>query len=143
SLRIQMARKLGNIICGGLVYLREAVVWIENLNFSVFFFFSRRRRHTICYRDWSSDVCSSDLSCGSASCEQARPARLARGDGPWLERGAHPLRVGRQTSRTASARLRSSPRTGRLRRLHPSTHLSLPPRGHSSNHWPQSSHRAL
>src|SRR5207245_8029871 len=25
------------------------------------FFFSRRRRHTRCYRDWSSDVCSSDL----------------------------------------------------------------------------------
>src|SRR3989442_8001359 len=27
-----------------------------------FFFFSSRRRHTICGRDWSSDVCSSDLS---------------------------------------------------------------------------------
>src|SRR5271169_4728233 len=27
----------------------------------VFFFFSSRRRHTRCYRDWSSDVCSSDL----------------------------------------------------------------------------------
>src|SRR5208282_4508109 len=27
-----------------------------------FFFFSSRRRHTRCYRDWSSDVCSSDLS---------------------------------------------------------------------------------
>src|SRR5207245_5599682 len=25
-------------------------------------FFSSRRRHTRCYRDWSSDVCSSDLS---------------------------------------------------------------------------------
>src|SRR3989442_9674371 len=25
------------------------------------FFFSRRRRHTRCGRDWSSDVCSSDL----------------------------------------------------------------------------------
>src|SRR5262245_63586679 len=25
------------------------------------FFFSRRRRHTICLSDWSSDVCSSDL----------------------------------------------------------------------------------
>src|SRR5215470_10250502 len=28
----------------------------------VFFFFSSRRRHTRCYRDWSSDVCSSDLA---------------------------------------------------------------------------------
>src|SRR5208282_6183447 len=28
------------------------------------FFFSSRRRHTRCYRDWSSDVCSSDLAMG-------------------------------------------------------------------------------
>ena len=28
----------------------------------VFFFFSSRRRHTRLVRDWSSDVCSSDLS---------------------------------------------------------------------------------
>src|SRR3989442_8636877 len=29
-----------------------------------FFFFSSRRRHTRCGRDWSSDVCSSDLQTG-------------------------------------------------------------------------------
>src|SRR5437868_9398300 len=29
----------------------------------VFFFFSSRRRHTRSKRDWSSDVCSSDLVC--------------------------------------------------------------------------------
>src|SRR5207245_6459753 len=29
------------------------------------FFFSSRRRHTRCYRDWSSDVCSSDLGTSS------------------------------------------------------------------------------
>src|SRR5438105_10860355 len=29
--------------------------------FSFFFFFSSRRRHTRSTRDWSSDVCSSDL----------------------------------------------------------------------------------
>src|SRR2546429_1366349 len=28
----------------------------------LFFFFSSRRRHTRCSRDWSSDVCSSDLT---------------------------------------------------------------------------------
>src|SRR5204863_6252303 len=28
-----------------------------------FFFFSSRRRHTRSLRDWSSDVCSSDLGC--------------------------------------------------------------------------------
>src|SRR5687768_17984531 len=31
---------------------------------SFFFFFSSRRRHTRCSRDWSSDVCSSDLRSG-------------------------------------------------------------------------------
>src|SRR2546421_6383517 len=30
-------------------------------DFSIFFFFSSRRRHTRSDRDWSSDVCSSDL----------------------------------------------------------------------------------
>src|SRR5256884_5738333 len=32
------------------------------------FFFSSRRRHTRCSRDWSSDVCSSDLSGGQPIC---------------------------------------------------------------------------
>src|SRR5207247_7528309 len=31
----------------------------------VFFFFSSRRRHTRSTRDWSSDVCSSDLGFGA------------------------------------------------------------------------------
>src|SRR5205809_6808996 len=31
------------------------------LFFDIRFFFSSRRRHTRCSRDWSSDVCSSDL----------------------------------------------------------------------------------
>src|SRR2546422_4065123 len=39
-----------------------------------FFFFSSRRRHTRCSRDWSSDVCSSDL---------------ARGDHDHRSRGQH------------------------------------------------------
>src|SRR2546429_2578700 len=35
---------------------------IHNLRDVVYcFFFSSRRRHTRCSRDWSSDVCSSDL----------------------------------------------------------------------------------
>src|SRR2546422_10367534 len=38
-----------------------------------FFFFSSRRRHTRCSRDWSSDVCSSDLA----------PAAAARGLPGW------------------------------------------------------------
>src|SRR6266702_8064765 len=31
------------------------------MNFTLYFFFSSRRRHTRWPRDWSSDVCSSDL----------------------------------------------------------------------------------
>src|SRR5437868_14284008 len=37
------------------------VIFIIFLFFVFFFFFSSRRRHTRSKRDWSSDVCSSDL----------------------------------------------------------------------------------
>src|SRR2546422_4287261 len=40
------------------------------------FFFSSRRRHTRCSRDWSSDVCSSDLR--SAVVRAAKQACLPR-----------------------------------------------------------------
>src|SRR3989449_7659378 len=59
--------------------------------FAFFFFFSSRRRHTRCSRDWSSDVCSSDLLCPTYS-------GRARGCGP---RTGRPL--GRQP-RTAATR---------------------------------------
>src|SRR5699024_11950758 len=36
--------------------------------FFFFFFFSSRRRHTRSKRDWSSDVCSSDLFSIGANC---------------------------------------------------------------------------
>src|SRR6266542_4839652 len=49
----------------------------------IFFFFSSRRRHTICYRDWSSDVCSSDLDGFRRRDRQwrarPRPAPVVRG----------------------------------------------------------------
>src|SRR2546429_5749559 len=35
--------------------------WHSPASCSLLFFFSSRRRHTRCSRDWSSDVCSSDL----------------------------------------------------------------------------------
>src|SRR5687768_17798991 len=38
----------------------EFMMLLVNLYF--YFFFSSRRRHTRCSRDWSSDVCSSDLA---------------------------------------------------------------------------------
>src|SRR2546429_5610970 len=40
---------------------RSSVISLCRSNGFVFFFFSSRRRHTRCSRDWSSDVCSSDL----------------------------------------------------------------------------------
>src|SRR6266705_4120748 len=50
------------------------------------FFFSSRRRHTRSYGDWSSDVCSSDLTVAPAgkhtmsAFAQWAPAELADGD---------------------------------------------------------------
>src|SRR5690606_40725316 len=56
----------------------------------IFFFFSSRRRHTSFSRDWSSDVCSSDLTtprtwtakCEVSSCPVTVPApiRCARSE---------------------------------------------------------------
>src|SRR5436309_11853990 len=44
-----------------LLIFYSFVLYIDLLFFLVFFFFSSRRRHTRFSRDWSSDVCSSDL----------------------------------------------------------------------------------
>src|SRR2546422_9213659 len=54
------------------------------------FFFSSRRRHTRCSRDWSSDVCSSDLNAFAAQADDAsaifyNPAGMAQ------LRGVHQL----------------------------------------------------
>src|SRR6266403_5075138 len=46
-----------------------------------FFFFSSRRRHTRSLRDWSSDVCSSDLKLStmpSSTAPSSVPGRLPR-----------------------------------------------------------------
>src|SRR2546422_8155391 len=44
----------------GAGYVGLLVFWYQVCH-GFFFFFSSRRRHTRCSRDWSSDVCSSDL----------------------------------------------------------------------------------
>src|SRR5712664_4546259 len=51
-----------------------------------FFFFSSRRRHTRSDRDWSSDVCSSDLRGFSASPWQKAAGRKLR-SAPEVPRG--------------------------------------------------------
>src|SRR5438094_1430017 len=40
----------------------ERLVALWSAHYCLFFFFSSRRRHTRSYGDWSSDVCSSDLT---------------------------------------------------------------------------------
>src|SRR5216683_839507 len=64
--------------------------------FYFFFFFSSRRRHTRSDRDWSSDVCSSDLRLGV----QPPPARAHR---RLIPRGEED-RVGLTAGRTAARR---------------------------------------
>src|SRR5947209_10351276 len=51
----------------------------------IFFFFSSRRRHTRYWRDWSSDVCSSDLRSRSTTGKPARQLRSA-----WTDEWADP-----------------------------------------------------
>src|SRR5207245_10431013 len=70
-----------------------------------YFFFSSRRRHTRCYRDWSSDVCSSDL-------EREDAARQARPD------AAHPDRR-RHRAKEDPRRARPRPLPARSRRRRP------------------------
>src|SRR5262245_62752730 len=43
--------------------------FVSTRRFFISFFFSSRRRHTRCLSDWSSDVCSSDLTGGAVVAE--------------------------------------------------------------------------
>src|SRR3712207_7833339 len=58
----------------------------------LFFFFSSRRRHTRYWRDWSSDVCSSDLAANYYVAEINEAfVRLGVEYAQYLERGGVPL----------------------------------------------------
>src|SRR2546422_5471688 len=62
--------------------------YLSILYSSFFFFFSSRRRHTRCSRDWSSDVCSSDLVAGVGILGPQRLGSVAAtGDGVELYQG--------------------------------------------------------
>src|SRR5690606_41066470 len=71
------------------------------------FFFSSRRRHTRFSRDWSSDVCSSDLA---GAREAAR--RLREADPAAMRRWARPLPAD-PPRRPRAARVRRPPRWSR------------------------------
>src|SRR2546429_5696551 len=73
---------------------------------SVFFFFSSRRRHTRCSRDWSSDVCSSDLGAPRGSGE---PDRGAGGESRAAPGRGDPGRPGECRAAVARSRQRRRP----------------------------------
>src|SRR5207245_3008175 len=82
------------------------------LHLVIYFFFSSRRRHTRCYRDWSSDVCSSDLS--PAKTPAVRRANGRRWTSGWWA-GRSPLhsmgkRLSKRRKSTASPLWRSEER---------------------------------
>src|SRR2546428_12883912 len=65
-----------------------------------FFFFSSRRRHTRSDRDWSSDVCSSDLERLVGLDEHVRVGAAAGRDrGVVVDRERAEVRVGRHVDR--------------------------------------------
>src|SRR3989442_11712943 len=72
------------------------------------FFFSSRRRHTICGRDWSSDVCSSDLDRGGGGAGGGVPRhRVALGG--WAVACVH---GGRRVTRSRTQRRLVEPSQG-------------------------------
>src|SRR5438105_14274811 len=64
-----------------------------NIFIFFFFFFSSRRRHTRSTRDWSSDVCSSDLYCGTVDMGQGSDTGMAQIVGEALDIPAEKVRV--------------------------------------------------
>src|SRR6266511_5529583 len=85
------------------------------MSYFFFFFFSSRRRHTRFSRDWSSDVCSSDLAAGSDRGNELLAHVAARLDQPFAANvtavdGDVVTRVRWGGSLFEEARLHGSPR---------------------------------
>src|SRR5581483_5432437 len=94
----------------------------EIKRFFFFFFFSSRRRHTRYWRDWSSDVCSSDLrsSPRAAKNGSSRPtafiARTGELTPPGISSSARLYRDERVVRATGAGLSSSTRRSGRRRR---------------------------
>src|SRR5207245_6313975 len=103
----------------------DTIVELVKIHLLVFFF-SSRRRHTRCYRDWSSDVCSSDLSLmglqvdrdGAVLVFQVRiePTTLRIHGVPFRISRSEERRVGKETR---SVRARRPSKTTSQTRVHP------------------------
>src|SRR6185295_12432523 len=74
----------------------------NNITHRLVFFFSSRRRHTRYWRDWSSDVCSSDLRCSHQMRQCWRRCRLDRAD-----RHRSPVKRSRSEERRVGKECRS------------------------------------
>src|SRR2546422_8274291 len=87
------------------VVSQECCVWCVCC---CFFFFSSRRRHTRCSRDWSSDVCSSDLVAEPAAGEDhgAAPERPPEEIQPLQERDSEIRRLHRSEEHTSELQSR-------------------------------------
>src|SRR2546429_5458203 len=81
------------------VVLEDGHLWIVTRQLFVFFFFSSRRRHTRCSRDWSSDVCSSDLHRGTAARTDLGSSRVH----PVCSRDLHRGHADRKSTRLNSS----------------------------------------
>src|SRR5690349_24254195 len=71
--------------------------------FFLFFFFSSRRRHTRSLRDWSSDVCSSDLAPAAGV-----PPALTKAPAPPVSRSSDMIRGDRKSTRLNSSHVEIS-----------------------------------
>src|SRR5256884_5282138 len=105
------------------------------ISYLLVFFFSSRRRHTRCSRDWSSDVCSSDLDALRDSAAARVTRVVASGaDAGALERArragvpttvlAHPDDPDEEVTGTGGARLARL--AGYLKRAPPPAVARLP-----------------
>src|SRR5438034_8783165 len=74
------------------------------------FFFSSRRRHTRSLCDWSSDVCSSDLSGGSGGSEAPGDREPQKGEGDGTVPSNHDIVSQLQEGKLERGRRRSEER---------------------------------
>src|SRR5687768_17706142 len=100
-------------IAGGFMFFIACFGFWSLYCFIFFFFFSSRRRHTRCSRDWSSDVCSSDLlakeeCAGERICHGVRarcsPTRGGGGGNRQLHAGRRPKVEGKRIARVGGER---------------------------------------
>src|SRR2546422_4662156 len=102
-----------------LVYI---ILFLSSVSFFFFFFFSSRRRHTRCSRDWSSDVCSSDLLhlFGGARAPESEVRLPGAAEWPAVRADVdglpRPEREGQARQRVQGSARRHHPRGRRVRR---------------------------